>query len=49
MWMGIRNLECFILDNGGTKEYENILKALEDGVVVYRIPEINESERENGK
>lgn len=33
----------------GIKEYENILKALEDGVVVYRIPEINDSERENGK
>lgn len=33
----------------GIEEYENILKALEDGVVVYRIPEINESERENGR
>ena len=33
----------------GIEEYENILKALENGVVVYWIPEINESERENGK
>lgn len=33
----------------GIKEYESILKALEDGVVVYRIPEINESERNNDK
>lgn len=33
----------------GVEEYENILKALEEGVVVYRIPAINEKERENGK
>ena len=33
----------------GIKEYENIIKALEDGVVVYQIPEINEDERKNGR
>ena len=33
----------------GIEEYENILKAIEDSVVVYRIPEINEGERKNGK
>ena len=31
------------------KEYENVINALESGVVVYRIPEINESEGNNGK
>lgn len=33
----------------GIEEYRNILKALEEGVVVYRIPEINEEERNNDK
>ena len=33
----------------GIEEYENILKALEGGVAVYRISEINENERKNGK
>ena len=46
---GDQKFGSFYSRKRGTEEYENILKALEDGVVVYRIPEINESERENGK
>lgn len=46
---GDRKFGTFYSRQRGIEEYENILKALEDGVVVYRIPEINESERENGK
>lgn len=46
---GDQNFGTFYSRRRGIEEYENILKALEDGVVVYRIPEINESERNNGR
>ena len=46
---GDQKFGMFYSRQRGIEEYENILKALEDGVVVYRIPEINESERKNGK
>ena len=46
---GDQKFGMFYSRQRGIEEYENILKALDDGVVVYRIPEINESERKNGK
>lgn len=46
---GDQKFGMFYSRQRGIEEYENILKALEDGVVVYRIPEINESERNNGR
>lgn len=46
---GDQKFGMFYSRQRGIEEYKNILKALESGVVVYRIPEINESERNNGK
>ena len=46
---GDQKFGTFYSRRRGIEEYENILKALEDGVVVYRIPEINESERDNDR
>lgn len=46
---GDQKFGMFYSRQRGIEEYENILKGLEDGVVVYRIPEINESERNNGR
>ena len=46
---GDQKFGMFYSRQRGIEEYENILKALEDGVVVYRIPEINEEERKNGR
>ena len=46
---GDQKFGTFYSRRRGIEEYENILKALEDGVILYRIPEINKSERENGK
>lgn len=46
---GDQKFGTFYSRERGIEEYENILKALEDGVVVYRIPAINESEKNNGK
>lgn len=38
----------FYSDKRGVEEFEKIIKALEDGVIIYRMPESNESERYNG-
>lgn len=46
---GDQKFGMFYSRKRGIEEYENILKALESGVVVYRIPKINESERSNDK
>jgi len=44
-----KKMGSFYSRQRGIEEYENILKALEDSVKVYRISEINEGERKNGK
>lgn len=44
-----KKMGSFYSRQRGIEEYENILKALEDSVQVYRISEINEGERKNGK
>ena len=44
-----KKMGSFYSRKRGIEEYEKIIKAIEDGVVVYRISEINESERNNGK
>lgn len=46
---GDQKFGMFYSRKRGIEEYENILNALENGVTVYRIPEINERDRENGK
>lgn len=46
---GDQKFGMFYSRQRGIEEYENILKALEGGVAVYRISEINENERKNGK
>lgn len=46
---GDQKFGMFYSRQRGIEEYENILKALEDGVKVYRISEVNECERKNAK
>ena len=46
---GDQKFGMFYSRQRGIEEYENILKALEDGVKVYRISEVNEGERKNAK
>lgn len=42
---GDQKFGMFYSRQQGIEEYENILKALKDGVVLYQIPEINEGDR----
>ena len=42
---GDQKFGMFYSRQRGIEEYENILKALKDGVVLYQIPEINEGDR----
>lgn len=42
---GEQKFGSFYSRQRGIEEYKNILKALEDGVIVYQIPEKNEDDR----
>lgn len=46
---GDQKFGMFYSRQRGIEEYENILKALKDGVVLYQIPEINEGDRNNDR
>lgn len=44
-----KKVGIFYSEKRGVKEFEKIIKACEDGMIIYRIPESNESERYNDK
>lgn len=45
---GNKKVGEFYSEKRGVEEFEKIIKAFEDGVIVYRMPESNESERYDG-